>query len=104
MGGRSFVLFRNPRRDAVDQETGERFEDVVVIWVSDQDEKQALVQDGSSPFFTTAHVEGHPSVLVQVSRLGETTRSEIIELVQAAWFSRASRARARAWLEGRPSR
>lgn len=104
VGGRSFVFFRNPRPDAVDAQTGERYDDVVVIWVTDEHEKQALVQDPASPFFTTDHFAGHPSVLVRVSRLEETTRSEITELVQAAWLSRASRARAQAWLDGRPSR
>jgi hypothetical protein len=104
VGGRSFVFFRNPRPDAVDPRTGERYDDVIVIWVADDHEKQALVQDGSSPFFTTDHFAGHPSVLVRASRLHETTRTEVTELVQEAWLSRASPARARAWLEGRPSR
>lgn len=103
VGGKSFVFFRNPRPDAVDPETGEKLEDVIVIWVADQDEKQALVQDPDSPFFTTRHFDGHPSVLVRASRLQGTTRSEIVELVQAAWLSRASRARGQAWLEGRSS-
>lgn len=104
VGGKSFVFFRNPRPDAVDPGTGEQLDDVVVIWVSDLDEKEALIQDEASPFFTTDHFTGHPSVLVQVSRLHQTTRSEIIELVQAAWLSRASRTRAQAWLDGRASR
>jgi hypothetical protein len=104
VGGRSFVFFRNPRPDAVDPGTGERYDDVIVIWVADEHEKQALVQDEDSPFFTTPHFEGHPSVLVRASRLRETTRSEVTELVQEAWLSRASRARGQAWLEGRRSR
>lgn len=104
VGGRSFVFFRNPRPDAFDPATGERYDDVIVIWVPDEHEKQALVQDEEGPFFTTAHFAGHPSVLVRASRLHETTRSEVTELVQEAWLSRASRARAQAWLEGRPSR
>lgn len=104
VGGRSFVFFRNPRPDAADPDTGERYDDVIVIWVADEHEKQALVQDERSPFFTTPHFDGHPSVLVRATRLHETTRAEITELVQEAWLSRASRARAKAWLEGRPSR
>lgn len=104
VGGKSFVFFRNPRPDAVDAETGERLEDVIVIWVMDEHDKQALVQDQESPFFTTSHFDGHPSVLVRASHLQETTRSEIIELVQAAWLSRASRTRAQAWADGLPSR
>lgn len=104
VGGKSFVFFRSPRPDAVDPESGERWDDVIVIWVLDEDEKRALIQDEASPFFTTAHFDGHLSVLVRASRLHETTRSEITELVQAAWMSRASHKRAQAWLDGRPSR
>lgn len=98
VGGRSFVFFRNPRPDAFDPETGERYDDVIVIWVADEADKQALIQDQNSPFFTTPHFDGHPSILVRASRLGETGQQLITELVQEAWLSRASRRRADAWL------
>ena len=98
VGGKSFVFFRNPRPDAVDPETGERYDDVIVIWVESADDKAALVQDPASPFFTTAHFDGHPSVLVRASRIGELTRQELVEVVQDAWLSRASPRRAAAWL------
>jgi hypothetical protein len=98
VGGRSFVFFRTPRPDAVDPATGERLPDVIVLWVASEADKQALVQDPMSPFFTTPHFDGHPSVLVQASRLGETTRQELAELVQDAWLSRASARRRAAWL------
>jgi hypothetical protein len=98
VGGRSFVFFRTPRPDAVDPATGERLPDVIVLWVASEADKQALVQDPTSPFFTTPHFDGHPSVLVQASRLGETTRQELAELVQDAWLSRASARRRAAWL------
>ena len=101
VGGKSFVFFRNPRQDALDPETGERYDDVIVIWVGGEDEKQALVQDPATPFFTTPHFDGHPSVLVRASRLGEVPRDELVELVQEAWLSRASRRRAQAWLAER---
>ena len=98
VGGKSFVFFRNPRPDAVDPETDERYDDVIVVWVESADDKQALVQDADSPFFTTDHFKGHPSVLVRASRLGEVSRREITELVQDAWLSRASKRRAADWL------
>jgi hypothetical protein len=98
VGGKSFVFFRSERPDAVDAETGERLKDVIVIWVPDEQTKEALVEDPSTPWFTTPHFRGHPSVLVQASRLGELTRDELAEVVQDAWLSRASRTRARAWL------
>jgi hypothetical protein len=100
VGGKSFVFFRNPRPDAFDPETGERHDDVIVIWVESDDEKAALVQDPDAPFFTTPHFNGHRSVLVRASRLGEITRQELAELIQDAWVSRASKRRAQAWLDG----
>ena len=56
------------------------------------------MQDPDSPFFTTAHFDGHPSVLLRASRIGELTRDELAEVVQDAWLSRASKRRATAWL------
>ena len=98
VGGKSFIFFRNPRPDAVDSETGERLSDVIVLWVESEADKQALVQDPATPFFTTHHFDGHTSVLVQASRLGEITRRELAELVQDAWLARASARRKAAWL------
>jgi hypothetical protein len=98
VGGRSFVFFRNPRPDAFDPVSGERYRDVIVFWVASEADKQALVQDERSPFFTTAHFDGHPSVLLRASRVGELTRKELAEIVQEAWLSRASARRAATWL------
>lgn len=99
VGGRSFVFFRTPRADAVDPATGERYDDVLVLWVADEGDKQALVHDEASPYFTTPHFDGHPSVLVRTSRLHEVDVAEVTELVQEAWLSQASARRARTWLE-----
>ena len=71
VGQKSFVFFRNARPDAFDPATGERYDDVIVIWVASEDDKQALVLDPDSPFFTTPHFNGHPSVLLRASRVGE---------------------------------
>ena len=102
VGGKSFVFFRNPRPDAVDPGTGERYPDVIVFWVESEADKQAMVQDEASPFFTTAHFDGHPSVLVRACRIGELTREELAEVVRDAWLSRASARRAAAWLSAHP--
>jgi len=99
VGGKSFVFFRNPRPDAVDPATSERYPDVIVFWVPSESDKQALVQDQASPFFTTPHFDGHPSVLVRGSRIGELSVRELAEVIQDAWLTQASRARATAWLE-----
>ena len=98
VGGKSFVFFRNARPDAFDPETGERYDDVIVFWVPTEGDKLAMVQDDALPFFTTPHFNGHLSVLLRASRVGEITYSELAEVVQDAWLSRASASRRSAWL------
>ncbi|HLI42300.1 MAG TPA: MmcQ/YjbR family DNA-binding protein [Streptosporangiaceae bacterium] len=98
VGGKSFVFFRTPRPDATDPETGERYPDVIVFWVPSESDKQALVQDEASPFFTTPHFDGHPSVLLRAGRIGELTLQELAEIIQDAWLARASPRQAAAWL------
>ena len=102
VGGKSFIFFRNPRPDAFDSDSGERYNDVIMLWVADEAEKQALVQDELTPFFTTAHFDGHPSVLVRASCLGELSLAVLQEIVQDAWLARASRRRAEQWLSSHP--
>ena len=97
VGGKSFVFFRTPRPDAVDSD-GQKLPDVIVLWVGSEADKQSLVQDPSTPFFTTPHFDGHDSVLVQASRLGEISRQELAEVVQDAWLAQASTRRRTAWL------
>jgi len=102
VGGKSFIFFRTPRPDAVDPVTGVRYPDVIVFWVPSDEDKLALVQDETNPFFTTPHFNGHRSVLVRASRIGELTRQELAEVIQDAWLSRASPRRAAAWLSAQP--
>jgi hypothetical protein len=104
VGGKSFIFFRTPRPDAADPLTGERYPDVIVFWVASESDKQALVQDRASPFFTTPHFDGHPSVLVRECQIGELTVQELTEVIQDAWLSRASARRAATWLSEHPSR
>jgi hypothetical protein len=95
---KSFVFFRNPRPDAFDPETGQRYDDVIVFWVASDAEKQALVADESTPFFTTPHFNGHPSVLLRGCRIGELARDELAEIVYDAWLARAPKRLAATWL------
>ncbi|MFE2984907.1 hypothetical protein [Streptomyces sp. NPDC059262] len=64
-------------------------------------DKQALVQDRASPFFTTLHFDGHPSVLLRAARIGELALTELTEVVRDAWLSQASPTRAAHWLKAR---
>ena len=104
VGGKSFVFFRTPRPDAVDPDSGERYADVIVFWVASEEDKQALVRDESSPFFTTPHFDGHLSVLLRAGRIGELTRQELVEVVQEAWLAQASERRRAQWLSAHPPR
>lgn len=99
VGGKSFIFFRTPRPDAVDPVTGERYKDVIVFWVESDADKQSLVDDGNSPFFTTPHFNGHRSVLLRAKDLPAITYAELREVIQDAWLARASAARAKTWLK-----
>ncbi len=101
VGGRSFVFFRTPRPDAVDPETGERYDDVIVFWVDSEEDKQALVLDEATPFFSTPHFDGHPSVLLRGSRVGELGLDELTEVVYDAWLARAGKRAREKWLAER---
>jgi hypothetical protein len=101
VGGKSFIFFRNPRPDAKHPVTGERYDDVIVIWVESQADKQSLISDPGSPFFTTDHFNGHDSVLIRERDLEAITYAELREIIQDAWLSRASAKRAADWLKSR---
>jgi hypothetical protein len=98
---RSFIFFRNPRPDAVDPETGERYTDVIVFWVDGDLEKEAILADTSLPFFTTPHFDGHASVLLRGSRIGELSRDELAGFVEGAWLARAGPRAVARWKAGR---
>lgn len=100
---RSFLFFRNARPDAVDHETGGRYTDVIVFWVESELEKEAILADASLPFFTTSHFDGHPSVLVRGSRIGELSRDELAGFIERAWLSRAGPRAVAKWMQDRRS-
>lgn len=85
---KSFLHFREPRPDAVDPETGERMDDVIVVSVADQNDKDVLVAS-DSPWFTTPHFDGYNAVLLRARDLGLLTRRELEEVVTDAWAARA---------------
>jgi len=101
VGGKSFVFFRTPQPDAADPVTGERYPDVIMFWVESEEDKDALVHDPSSPFFTTPRFDGHLSVLLRAVDLPRLSREELTEIVQDAWLSRASNRRRERWLADR---
>lgn len=88
--GKGFLLYRSPRHDAVDPLTGEEYDDLIVIRTADAGDKQALVDDPDSPFFTIDHFRSTNAVLVQASRLGEITEEELAEVITEAWLAMAT--------------
>ena len=86
--GKSFLHFREPRPDAIDADTGERMQDVIMFTVPDQSDKQALVE-GDGPWFTTPHFDGYNAVLLRRRDLGRLTRAELAEVITDAWSAKA---------------
>jgi hypothetical protein len=87
--GKGFLLYRAPGPTAIDPATGERYTDLIVITTPTEVEKNALVEDESTPFFTVPHFNGYNAVLVQESRLGELDRDELAEIITDAWAAKA---------------
>jgi hypothetical protein len=96
--GRGFLIYRAPHKSAVHPETGEMYDDLLVIMTPTAVEKNALVEDDATPFFTVSHFDGYNAVLVQQSRLGELDRDELAEIITDAWAARAPKRLVRAHL------
>jgi hypothetical protein len=97
--GKGFLLHRMPHPTAVDPETGQMYDDLLVITTADAAEKQALVDDERLPFFTIDHFRGNSAVLVQQSRLGEIEREELAEIITDAWAAKAPKTLVRKFFE-----
>jgi hypothetical protein len=58
------------------------------VRVAHEVEKQALIASDPETFFTSAHYDGYPAVLVRLPSIGT---EELTELLTDAWRSRAPR-------------
>jgi len=96
--GKRFCLQRSRRPDAIDPETGERLDDVLMFRVEDLDVKELILADERSIYFTTPHFNGYPAVLVRIPDLAKLDREELFDLVAEAWLTRAQKRVAKAWL------
>jgi hypothetical protein len=96
--GKLFCCHRGRRRDAVDPETGERLDDVLMLRVADLGEKELLLADDRGVFFTTPHFDGYAAVLLRIPELARLDRDELRDLLAEAWLTRAQKRLARAWL------
>ena len=98
VGGKFFCFHRRPRPDALDPDTGERLEDVLVFYVADLEVKDMLVGDARGIYFTTPHWNGYRAVLVRIRDLKKLRRSELRDLIEEAWVTRAPKKLAKEWL------
>jgi hypothetical protein len=96
--GKMFILHRSRRPDAVDSDSGERMDDVLMFRVADLDVKDLLLADERGLFFTTPHFNGYPAVLMRIPSLRKMRKDELRDLVAEAWLTRAQKRVAKAWL------
>jgi hypothetical protein len=101
--GKMFCFHRSQRRDAVDPETGERLDDVLVFRVDGPDAKELVLADPRGIFFTTPHFNGYPAVLIRIPDLAQLERSELRDAVIDAWLTRAQKRVAKTWLREQDS-
>src|SRR4051812_36550721 len=100
VAGKTFCFHRSRRPDAVDPETGERLDDVLVFWVEDLEIKDILVDDERGVYFTTPHWNGYSAVLVRIPNLKKLRKAELRDRVEEAWLKRAPKKLAKEWLGG----
>ena len=96
--GKFFCFHRSRRRDAVDPQTGERLDDVLVFRVEDLGVKELMLADDRGVFFTTPHFDGYAAVLMRIPDLARIEREELRDVVVEAWLTRAQKRVAKAWL------
>ena len=101
--GKAFCFHRSRRGDAVDPETGERLDDVLMFRVDGPEAKELVLADPRGLFFTTPHFDGYPAVLIRIPGLEQLDLAELRETVVEAWLTRAHKRVAKAWLASETS-
>ena len=96
--GKLYCCQRGRRPDAVDPETGERMDDVLMFRVADLGVKELMLGDQRGLFFTTPHFDGYPAVLLRIPGLARIDSDELHDLIAEAWLTRAQKRVAKAWL------
>jgi hypothetical protein len=97
--GKLFCCHRGRRRDAIDANTGERLDDVLMFRVADLGVKELMLADDRGIFFTTPHFDGYAAVLMRIPDLDRLDRDELEDVVVEAWLTRAKKRVAKAWLD-----
>lgn len=91
-----FARLRGEMADHTDELTGAPYGDVLMVGVADLGEKAALLAAGDA-YFTLAHYDGYPAVLV---RLDRADPEELRELLVDAWTRAAPKRALRAFEQG----
>src|SRR6266480_4771089 len=97
--GKLFCCRRGRRPDALDPETGERLDDVLMFRVADLGVKELMLADDRGIFFTTQHFDGYAAVLVHIPDLARLDREGLEDAVVEAWLTRAQKRIAKAWVD-----
>lgn len=87
--GKRFLCLRGRRKDAIDPQTGEPMDDVLMIRTPDVDAKHARLAEPTLPLFTTPHFDGYAAVLLRVRDLQEVPLATLEQLVEDAWRAQA---------------
>ena len=93
--GKTFLFLRPPRKDAVDPDTGELLDDVLVFRTLGLAGKEEWLSDESLPLFATPHFDGWPGVLLRVRDLPEVPMESLRALVFEAWRAQAPKSLAK---------
>lgn len=60
----------------------EKMDDVLVIGVGNLDEKELLLEQSPDLYFTTAHYDGYPALLLRVNKMSQR---ELKAFVERCW-------------------
>lgn len=94
VNGRMFARLRAEMAEEADELTGAPYGEVLMLRVADLGVKEELLAADPRTFFTIAHYDGYPSVLV---RLALADPDELGELLLDAWLQRAPKRAHRAY-------
>ena len=81
-----FLLHRSRRPDAVDPETGERLDDVLMFRVDGLEVKELLMEAAPDIYYQTEHYHGWAYLLVRLDVIGD---EELSLRVEDAWRHKA---------------
>jgi hypothetical protein len=97
--GKLFCFHRGQRRDAIDPDTGERLDDVLMFRVADLGVKELLLGDERGNLLHDTAFRRLPRRAMHIPDLARLDRDELEDLVVEAWLTRAQKRVAKGWLD-----